>query len=129
MLPALCLDFSHLAGPPHTLFLPAVTNGALSVKPLSGLTIDTLRVTSPAFATQSGLHVGSTFAQIRRQFPHLRPTNAVHTLYDDKARGIAFEFVRRPSASSHAIAITVHTPGQDATATASQVRELLPAPR
>ena len=74
-------------GLPHTLFLHAVSNGALNVKPLSGLTIDTLRVTSPAFATQTGLQVGSTLAQIRRQFPHLRPANfCPHALRRQEAR-------------------------------------------
>ncbi len=117
---------SHAAhGQPHTLYIHATHNGATNVKPLSGLTIDTIRVTSPAFATQNGLHVGSTFAKIRHRFPHLRSVNSAHTLYDDKSRGIAFEFARRPHASSRAIAVTVHMPGQAATATAYQVRETL----
>lgn len=113
---------SHAAqGKPHTLFVHGVTSGLMSVKPADGLTIDTVRVTSPAFATQSGLHVGSTFAQIQRRFPHLRSVNSAHTLYDDKARGIAFEFAHRPSASSRVLAVTVHTPGEAATTTASEV--------
>ncbi len=111
-------------GKPHTLFVHAVANGARNVKPLDGVTIDTVRVTSPAFATQSGLHVGSTLSQIRHQFPHLRSVNLFknpHTLYDDKSRGIAFEFASHPNASSRAVAVTVHTPGQVATTTASEV--------
>lgn len=115
-------------GQPHTLYIHATHNGLTDVKPLDGLTIDTVRVTSPAFATQRGLHVGSTFAQIQRWFPHLRSINSAHTLYDDKARGIAFEFASRPKPSSRAIAVTVHTPGQAATATAYQVRETLKTP-
>ena len=111
-------------GKPHTLFIHAVANGTLNVKPLSGLTVDTIRVTSPRFATQNGLHTGSTLAQIRRQFPHLRSANTAHTLYDDKSRGIAFEFVHRPAANSRAIAVTVHTPGQSAATAASPVNEL-----
>ncbi|MDQ2800675.1 MAG: hypothetical protein M3Y13_13685, partial [Armatimonadota bacterium] len=79
-----------------TLFIHTVRNGELTVKPLDGVTIDVIRVTSPVFATQSGLHVGSPLAQIQHQFPHLRSanrfTNPSHTLYDDKSRGIAFEF-------------------------------------
>jgi len=109
---------------PHTLFVHAVTNGSLRFKPLDGVTIDTVRVTSPAFATQSGMHVGSTFAQILHQFPHLRSVNLFkdpHTLYDDKARGIAFEFAAHPKASSRALAVTVHTPGQAARTTAADI--------
>lgn len=108
-------------GQPHTLFVHGVDNRVMDVKPHNGLTIDTVRVTSPAFATQRGLHVGSTFAQIQRRFPHLRSVNSAHTLYDDKARGIAFEFARRPDANTRALAVTVHTPGQAATITASEV--------
>lgn len=111
-------------GKPHTLFVHAVTNGARNVKPVDGVTIDTVRVTSPAFATQSGLHVGSTLSQIRHQFPHLRSVKLFsnpHTLYDDKARGIAFEFPAHPNASSRAIAVTVHTPGLAATTTAAAI--------
>lgn len=116
-------------GKPHTLYIHAVDKGALDAKPTDGLTIDTIRVTSPAFATKDGLHVGSTLSQIRHQFPHLRSTsrftNPSHTLYDDKSRGIAFEFASRPKPNSRAIAVTVHTPGHPATATAYQVRETL----
>ena len=112
-------------GKPNTLFVHAVANGALDFKPLDGVTIDTVRVTSPAFATRSGLHVGSTLSQIWHQFPHLRPANSDATLYDDKSRGIAFEFPAHPNASSRAIAVTVHTSGQIAGATAQQVNELL----
>lgn len=115
-------------GTQNTLFVHAVDNGVLNVKPLSGLTLDTIRVTSPSFATQNGLHVGSTLAQIRRQFPQLRPANSDATLYDDKKSGIAFEFARRPDAGTRAIAVSVHTPGQSAEATAQQVDELMKTP-
>ncbi len=115
-------------GTQNTLFVHAVSNGALNVKPLSGLTFDTIRVTSPSFATQNGLHVGSTLAQIQRLFPHLRPANSDATLYDDKKRGIAFEFARQPGANTRAIAISVHTPGQGGGTTAQQVCELLKTP-
>ena len=112
-------------GEPHTLFVHAVSNGALNVTPLSGLTLDTIRVTSPRYATKAGLHVGSTLAQIRHQFPQLRSANSDATLYDDKKRGIAFEFARRPDASTRAIAVMVHTPGKFYPVTARQVRAVL----
>ena len=112
-------------GTQNTLFVHAVSNGALNVKPLSDLTIDTIRVTSPSFATKTGLHVGSTLAQLRRQFPHLRPTNSDGTLYDDQKRGITFEFARRPEADTRAIAVIVHPSGRFHPVTARQVRALL----
>lgn len=115
-------------GTRNTLFVHAVSNGALNVKPLSGLTFDTIRVTSPRFATKTGLHVGSTLAQIRHQFPHLRPANPDATLYDDKKRGIAFEFARRPEADTRALAISVHPSGKFYPVTARQVQELLQTP-
>ena len=40
-------------------------------------------------------------------------------------RGIAFEFPAHPNASSRAVALTVHTPGQPVTATEQQVNELV----
>lgn len=115
-------------GTQNTLFVHATDNGALNVKPLSGLTFDTVRVTSPSFATQTGLHVGSTLAQVRRQFPHLQSANADQTLFDDKSSGIAFEFASHPDSNARAISVSVHTPGQPATATKKQVSELLKTP-
>lgn len=64
---------------PYTLFIHTTHNGVLDVKPLNGVTIDCIRVTSPHFVTRDvrapgdGLHVGSTLAEVRRRFPRVRP--------------------------------------------------------
>lgn len=116
---------------PYTLFIHTTSNGALDVKPLDGVTIDCIRVTSPYFATRDvrgpgdGLHVGSTLAQIRRRFPRVRPSDDTHTFYDDARSGIAFEFARPPAPTSQAIAVMIHPPGDSTLADARQVRDLL----
>lgn len=119
-------------GGPYTLFIHTTSNGALDVKPLNGLTIDCIRVTSPYFVTRAargdGLHVGSTLAQIRRRFPRVRPVDGDRTLYDDARGGIAFEFARPAAPSSRAIAVMIHPPGDSQFADARQVRDLLQSP-
>jgi hypothetical protein len=101
--------------PNHTLFVHTVSNGALNVPPLGGVTIDEVRVTSPWFHTRSGLSTASTLAQIRRAFPRLRrepPDRTVGKtmIYDDSKRGIAFEFPRN-SPLARCIGITAYIPG------------------
>ncbi len=121
-------------GGPYTLFIHTTSNGALDVKPLNGLTIDCIRVTSPHFVTRAargrgdGLRVGSTLAQIRRRFPRVRPVDGDRTLYDDARSGIAFEFARPAAPSSRAIAVMIHPPGDSQFADARQVRDLLQSP-
>ncbi len=119
---------------PYTLFIHTTSNGARDVKPLDGVTIDCIRVTSPYFVTRDmrepgdGLHVGSTLAQIRRRFPRARPAAATPTLYDDARGGIAFEFARPATLTSRAIAVMIHPPGSPSFADARQVRGLLQSP-
>jgi len=120
----------------YTLFLHTTQNGVLDVKPLNGLTIDCIRVTSPHFVTRDarapgdGLHVGSTLAEIRRRFPRVRPVPQVPMLYDDTRGGIAFEFARPAAPNSCAIAVMIHPPSSPFLflANARQVRDLLQSP-
>ncbi len=55
--------------PPHirSLYIRTTANGALGVKPLDGVTIDEIRITSPEFWTREGIKCGSSLAQT--QFP------------------------------------------------------------
>ncbi len=99
--------FKTRTGALQTLYIHTVTNAALNVRPLNGVTIDEIRVTSSKFHTRGGLRTGSTLAAVRRQFPHLRPLRWEPHLYDDARRGIAFEF-----AGTRCTAITVYPPGK-----------------
>ena len=108
-----------------TLFIHTVSNGALNVQPIQGVTIDVIRVTSPWFRTYNGLSTGSTKAQITHYFPNARPIDGSHTLYDDAKQGIAFEFAQNPTAGSPCIAIMVHPPGDVHVADKEQVNRLL----
>lgn len=107
-----------------TLFIHTVSNGALNVKPLNGVTIDLIRVTSPQFHTVSGLAAGSALAQIRR-FRHVKAVSGESMIYDDKRYGIAFEFAKAPSLHSRCIAVLIHGRGVPQFANAQQVQELL----
>ena len=125
-----------IAGP-YTLFIHTTSNGALNVKPLNGVTIDAIRVTSPYFAAHDarkpgdGVHVGSTLAQVRHWFPRVRPASSADsttTLYDDAQNGIAFEFDQPAAPNSRTIAVMIHPPGSPCFADARQVRDLLQEP-
>ena len=107
-----------------TLFIHTVSNGALNVQPLQGVTIDNIRVTSPWFHTPSGLSTGSTLAQIRRHFPNVRPVDRDRTLYDDAKLGIAFEFAHA-TVGSPCIAIMVHPSGDVHVADREEVNRVL----
>ena len=109
----------------NTLYIHTVSNGALNVQPLSGRTIDSIRVTSPWFHTSNGISTGSTKAQILSHFPNARPIDGSPTLYDDRKQGIVFEFGQKPTAGSPCIAITVHPPGDLHVANKEQVNSLL----
>jgi hypothetical protein len=113
-----------MTGKPHTLFIHTVSNGALNIKPYSDVTIDQIRVTSPYFHTQSGIHTGSTLAAIRKQFPHLHNVQE-KGVYESK--GIAFEFDSPVNSQSRCVAIAVideHAP-QASIATTSNIQNLL----
>ncbi len=108
-----------------TLFIHTVSNGALNVRPIQGVTIDDIRVTSPWYHTNDGLSTGSTRAQIRRRFPNARPVDGDRTLYDDARLGIAFEFAQSATAKSPCIAIMVHPPGDVHVADMEEVNRVL----
>ena len=100
----------------NTLFLHTVSNGALNVAPLSGVTIDTIRVTSSFFHTRNGISTRSTLAQVKKAFPKMNHSLAdgiggKTVIYDDARHGIAFEFARE-SASARCIGITSYIAGK-----------------
>lgn len=106
---------SRTSGRTNTLYLHTTANGALDVRPLSGETVDTIRITSRQFHTQSGISTGSTLAQIRRRFPVTHSASAKNqTLYDDPRWGISFEFAVPVTPASRCIGITVYTPAASA---------------
>jgi hypothetical protein len=71
-----------------------------------------VRITSAAFHTNTGIHVGSTIAAVRRIDPNLSSAkeSSQIRLYDDVKSGIAYEF--RPVSSSNTTwrcaAIVIH---------------------
>ncbi len=118
-----------LSGKPpraHTLFIHTTANGAMDVKPVDGVTIDEIRITSPEFSTIKGIQCGSSLAQILAIFPQARPADEnTANIYLDAAHGIAFEFDGKPGKDSPCIAITVFPPNSPRFTTQQQVDELL----
>ena len=108
-----------------TLYIHTVSNGALNVQPLSGSTIDDIRVTSPWYHTSGGISTGSTKTQILRRFPHARLVNGETSIYDDAKQGIAFEFAPKANAQSPCIAIMVHPSGNVHLASTENVNNIL----
>lgn len=113
------------SGPRETLYLHTVNNGVIDAKPISGLTIDEIRVTSPDFRLASGLHTGSSLAEIRRQFPHIQRVSHDPKIYDDLRAGIAFEFATQPTESSRCTAIIIHPKGSRRVEGADVVRNII----
>lgn len=108
----------------ETTFAKAVSNGVLDGGG-PGVTIETIRVTSPYFRTVDGISPGMSLASIRRRYRHLRPDSSIPSVLEDSARGIAFEFAaEHPSAASRCIAVSVFKPGTPQVWVASQVDQL-----
>ncbi len=120
---------SHKAGRTDTLFTHDTNNSVFdNVKPTDGVTIDTIRITSPQFHTQNGISTRSTLAEVRRRFPHVHDDHFHPQLYIDARHGIAFEFRHPLSLASRCIAITIFSPTKEADQvppTQSQVNGLL----
>ncbi len=119
---------SRAPGRADTLFVHTVANAAFDpiVKPVKGVTISEIRVTSRQFHTQSGISTASTLAQVRQRFPEARADRFNPAVYDDSRRGIAFEFAQPVRPSSRCIGISVIKPSPDsAVTTQSQVNDLL----
>ncbi len=118
---------SHKAGRTDTLFTHDTNNSVFdNVKPTDGVTIDTIRITSPQFHTQNGISTRSTLAEVRRHFPHARADRFNPRIYFDVRHGIVFEFTRPLSPASRCLAISVFPPGSDiAETTQSEVNETL----
>jgi hypothetical protein len=102
-----------------------VNNGVIDAKPADGLTIDLIRSTVARFKTSSGIGVGRTLDEIRKNFPEVAPVDGTPTIFDDVKRGIAFEFSSAPIGHSVCIAVMVHPPGRSNIATQEQVAEVL----
>jgi len=112
-------------GRADTLYIYSVANDPRNIKPLNGVSIKLIRVTSPWYRTSKGLSTGSTLSQILGHFPGVRPADRSQTLYDDAKRGIAFEFAGPARSGSACIAIMIHPPGDVNLATAQDVNEIL----
>lgn len=114
--------------PRQTLFVHTASNSVIDAKPASDVTIDTIRITSPDFHTQSGISTASTLAQIRSKYPHLKresdqdPDQTV--IYSDAHLGISFEFPKDVP-DAHPLGITVFTPGGVTIVRQSNVENLI----
>ena len=108
-----------------TFFVHTVNNGATDAQPADGVTIDLIRTTAARFKTADGIGAGSTWEQIRKDFPDAAPVDGTPTILDDVKRGIAFEFSDAPSNQSICVAVMVHSPGQSNLANQQQVAEVL----
>jgi hypothetical protein len=108
-----------------TFFVHTTNNGATDVQPSDGVTIDLIRTTATRFKTADGIAAGSTLEQIRKSFPDAAPVDGTPTILDDVKRGIAFEFSNPPTDQAPCIAVMVHTPGQENSATQQQVAEVM----
>jgi hypothetical protein len=98
------------AGPSLLQLYTTYKDTSMSVK-----TVKQIRTTSPYFKTVTGLHVGSTLAQLKAVFPALKKTDdyteagVQYELYDAVAAGIAFEMK-----AGVCTGILVHEKGQRA---------------
>lgn len=110
----------------NTLFIHTVANGVIDAKPPEGMTIDEIRITSAEFHTPEGIKCGSTFAEIRKVFPDLKPVEeSTGTILQDTAHGAAFEFTDAAKDDSQCIAITVFAPDAAHITSRDQVARLL----
>ena len=95
-----------------------------------------IRLTSPYFVTASGISTRSSLADVLRAFKGARAVAKYNSpqrggtvyLYDDKAKGIAFEVFQgsQDPASGTCIAIVVHAPGADPTSQYLGARDYTP---
>ena len=87
----------------------------------NGRFVQAVRITSSYFTLSNGIKVGSSFARVKRAYPHLKRIDKYNTtesngpifLCDDIQRGIAFEFYRGRDGKAPGglcVAISVHTP-------------------
>ena len=105
---------SHTSSHADTLFIHTTRNGALgNVKPVDGVTIDTIRITSRQFHTQNGISTASTLAQIRRHFRTARVDKFNPGIYVDARQGISFELARPVTPASRCIGISIYPPSSD----------------
>ncbi len=80
-------------------------------------------VTSPVFHTVEGISTNSSMKAIRTAYPHLKYIQLLTDnstppmeIYDDRAKGIAFQILRKRSGASYVrtcYAIIVHTRGEE----------------
>lgn len=110
----------------ETLFIHTVANSVIAAKPANGMTIDEIRVSSADFRTPEGVQCGNTLAQIRKAYPDIQPSEDSNgRVFQDAARGIAFEFLQAPREDTPCIAITVFAPNEARITSRDQVASLL----
>ncbi|MEH1838838.1 MAG: hypothetical protein V7L20_08735 [Nostoc sp.] len=107
----------------NTLYIHYLKNAALNVQPIDGITIETIRITSSWFHTDSNISTENTKAQILRRFPKAS-SNEKGTLFVDEKLGIAFEFAQSTD-NSPCIAISVFSPSRPYVTTKERVQYLL----
>jgi len=115
-------------GDQELFFVHTVSNRLVGAEPSDGVTIDLMRFSCPketGIHTASGIATGSTFEEIRKQFPDAQRVASAPAVYDDVKQGIAFEFETPAKAESPCIAITIHLPGQSRVVTQAEVEKLL----
>jgi hypothetical protein len=79
-----------------------------------------VRVNSPSFKTAKGLKVGSSYIEVKKQFPAIKVVAQYQdklkgrkiTLYDVKKEGIAFEMTTAKGSKQVCTAITIHPEGE-----------------
>jgi hypothetical protein len=80
-----------------------------------------VRVNTPSFKTEKGLKVGSSYIEVKKQFPAIKMVAQYQDklkgkkviLYDVRREGIAFELTREKGGRQICTAITVHPRGED----------------
>lgn len=84
-------------------------------------TVQQIRTTSSFFETGNGIHVYSSFKNVKTAFPQLKKAATYKddgrefTVYDDKEQGIAFEMVSA-GAEKLCTGVIIHKPGASVTA-------------
>lgn len=79
-----------------------------------------VRINTPSFKTAKGVKVGSSYIEVKKQFPAIKVVAQYRdklkgrkiTLYDVKKEGIAFEMTTAKGSKQVCTAITIHPEGE-----------------